>query len=205
MEEGCCVVYDETSKTNVARTTRPLVPFRQAPYPLQPYNADNYFHFDEKAVPFQAVVHEEVYAKPTDFSDTPNPYETLKETEFLQKERYLNCSACLSLFQIDKDKTDPSKSSSDICKLECGNYCKALRDSKSDKFVSKRIVVTPPVYRRDPERLVPKIIYQSYFENITKDKYPDMVEFVNTWRIWLGVQILYRRSSHRVLAHTLSG
>ena len=43
-----------------------------------------------------------------------------------------------------------------------------------EKFVSKELTVTPPFYARDPSRLIPRIVHQTWYESIDQENYPNM-------------------------------
>ena len=48
--------------------------------------------------------------------------------------------------------------------------------------MSKKITVTPPTYRKDSTRLVPRIVHQTWFEDVTKEKYPNMSRLIESWK-----------------------
>eukprot|EP00957_Ditylum_brightwellii_P171342 13043584-Ditylum_brightwellii.AAC.1 len=50
------------------------------------------------------------------------------------------------------------------------------------KAVVKELIVTPPVFRKDVDRLVPRIIHQTWYEPVTKEKYPNMSRLIESWK-----------------------
>lgn len=78
------------------------------------------------------------------------------------------------------------------CPNQCRCFCESLcQDSvryDAKKFVSKRLTVMPPVGTRtnklfdNGKRLIPKIIHQTYYEEITPERYPAFHEFVTSWK-----------------------
>ena len=69
------------------------------------------------------------------------------------------------------------------CVRDCPNYCGKLCEvSVTEKPVSKVVVVKPPKLKKDPERLVPKIIHQTWFEPVTPEKYPNMARLIESWK-----------------------
>ena len=48
--------------------------------------------------------------------------------------------------------------------------------------MSKQLSVSPPLYARDPSRLVPRIIHQTWFEEVTKEKYPNMSRLIESFK-----------------------
>jgi mannosyltransferase OCH1-like enzyme len=47
--------------------------------------------------------------------------------------------------------------------------------------VTQEFWVRPPPYRRDPSRLIPRIIHQTWFEAVTPTKYPNMSRLIQSW------------------------
>lgn len=65
----------------------------------------------------------------------------------------------------------------------CPCYCRALCHIRPPpKPVSAHWFVQFPQFRRTPGRLIPRIIHQTYFEPITKDKYPNMSRLIESFR-----------------------
>jgi hypothetical protein len=51
-----------------------------------------------------------------------------------------------------------------------------------EKFVSKRLIVTPPLYSRDPARIIPRIVHQTWYEDVTPEKYPNMSRLIESFK-----------------------
>lgn len=46
----------------------------------------------------------------------------------------------------------------------------------------KHLYVTLPPYRKDPSRIIPRIVHQTWFEHVTLDKYPNMSRLIESWK-----------------------
>ena len=165
----CCQVLD--SQTVVLMTKHPILPNQLLPVTLlQPYSPSG--TKDDDDLPFISTIREKVNTRPKDAPLTPNFFETLLKNNCLPSD--LQCSNCLR----DKKGADCTK-----CKAVCPCYCKTLcKVSVDDKFVSKELTVTPPKFARDPNRLVPRIIHQTWFEEVTPDKYPNMSRLIESFK-----------------------
>jgi Glycosyltransferase sugar-binding region containing DXD motif len=171
----CCSVLDITQEPRLVMLTRhPILPYQTLPTESQlarPYNAET-GHVDEDDLPFVATIRERVHKRPPDSPATPNFFETLLSNECLPDDE--PCSKCLRNKNGANCKT---------CAGVCGCYCKMLcRDPVAPKFVSKELIVTPPAYHRDPSRLIPRIVHQTWFETLTVDKYPNLSRLVESFR-----------------------
>lgn len=69
------------------------------------------------------------------------------------------------------------------CAEECGCYCqKALCQLRPPpKVVTEIWHVHPPRHRRQ-ERLIPRLVHQTWFEPVTPDKYPNMSRLIESWK-----------------------
>jgi mannosyltransferase OCH1-like enzyme len=50
------------------------------------------------------------------------------------------------------------------------------------KRVVKEVEVYPPVIKKTPKRLIPKIIHQTWFEHVNSTKYPKMSRLIESWK-----------------------
>jgi hypothetical protein len=171
----CCSILDRAQEPHlVMMTTHPILPYQVLPAESQlarPYNAET-GHFDEEELPFVSTIREVVHARPADHPPTPNFFETLLRNECLPDS--VPCSKCLR----NKNGADCKR-----CAPVCGCYCKMLcRDPVDAKFVSKELIVTPPKYQRDPDRIIPRIVHQTYFEKLTPQKYPNLSRLVESFK-----------------------
>jgi len=73
-----------------------------------------------------------------------------------------------------------------ICDAVCECYCKYLcRIKPKTKFIKKILYVTPPLLtKNNNNRLIPRIIFQTWFENPTlyPNKYPNLSRIVESWK-----------------------
>jgi Glycosyltransferase sugar-binding region containing DXD motif len=170
--EFCCSVIDRVRKQVVMVSRQPTIPNFRMPletaFAVKPYNPGAQF-FDEEELPFIATVRETVFARRSDQQrETPNLYEIFFEKDKLPG---LRCIRCLHLRKCERYE----EYCQDYLKDVCGTPYQA-------KFVAKEVVVTPPVYRRDPNRLVPRIIHQTWFEALDPKRYPNMSRLVESWK-----------------------
>mmetsp|Transcript_22313 Transcript_22313/g.53066 ORF Transcript_22313/g.53066 Transcript_22313/m.53066 type:complete len:793 (+) Transcript_22313:312-2690(+) len=171
----CCSIFDPLTYTPTMMTKHLLLPYQvlppasALPKPLNHVNG----HFKEEDLPYIATISERVHQKPKDQTPlTPNFFEILLQNDCLPVDK--KCHKCLNLKKGSDCKT---------CASACPCYCKALCDIPvEEKFVSKSLVITPPIYARDPSRLVPRIVHQTYFEPVTQDKYPNMSRLIESFK-----------------------
>jgi len=167
----CCHVQDKATQSVIMMTQHPIMPYQLLPDTLpQPYSTKG--AFDEDDLPFISTISEKVHTKPKDAPITPNFFDTLVQNDCLPSD--LTCSTCLR----EKAGADCKR-----CKDACPCFCKTLcHVSVDEKFVSKELTIVPPLYARDPNRLVPRIIHQTWFEDVTKDKYPNMSRLIESFK-----------------------
>lgn len=166
----CCQVYDVSTQTTILMTKHPILPYQILLKSLsKPFNLPNY---DGDDLPFLSTITQKIHKRPSDAPVTPNFYDTLFQNDCLPSN--LQCNICLR----DKKGADCKK-----CKHVCPCFCKTLcYVSVDEKFVTKELIVTPPFYSRDPDRLVPKIIHQTWFEDVSKEKYPNMSRLTESFK-----------------------
>jgi hypothetical protein len=129
-------------------------------------------YFNEEDLPYISTLEEQTHPRPTELPPTPNFYDILQQQDCLPFNK--KCTKCL---------TNPQGASCTTCASVCPCYCKALCHTPvPEKFISKSIVVKPPLYARDPSRLVPRIIHQTYFESITPEKYPNISRLMESFK-----------------------
>jgi len=124
--------------------------------------------------PFIATLREEITPKPSsgEMPHAPNFFDVLLSNDCLPSDKF--CSQCLR-----NKKGATCESCKDVCPCYCNALCKT---DLTKKFVSKTVAVTPPPYRRDPSRLIPRIVHQTWFEDVTKEKYPNMSRLIESWK-----------------------
>lgn len=167
----CCQVLD--SQTVVMMTKHPILPNQILPETLPlTYNPSSDGDEIDEDLPYIATIQETTYTRPKDSPKTPNFFDTLLQNNCLPSD--LQCSMCLR----DKKGADCKR-----CKDVCPCYCKTLcKVSVDQKFVSKKLTVSSPRFARDPTRLVPRIIHQTWFETVSPEKYPNMSRLIESFK-----------------------
>ena len=108
-------------------------------------------------------------------SQTPNFFQILLENDCLPTQK--DCHRCLK-----RTFEDVSATCQD-CAKECGCYCRTLcKIRPPPKRVAHKVLVEPPVYRKDPTRLIPKLVHQTWFEKVTPTGYPNMSRLMESWK-----------------------
>lgn len=186
--EYCCELVDSTSASvlllspHVLVPTQYLPPYESLPKPYKfrnknqiganPYNTID----DNENLLYISTIREKVFIPFDELMQsenlTPNLYEILSHDKCLPEST--ECSNCL------RNKLGANCTT---CAEECTCYCKKLCDVKpSPKFVSKILDIHPPLYRKDPSRIIPRIVHQTWFEPVTKDKYPNMSRLIESFK-----------------------
>jgi len=105
---------------------------------------------------------------------TPNFFDILLENDCLPTSKA--CHSCL------KRVRDGKGYDCKACAKECGCYCKILcKIRPPEKQVVKEYKIYPPAIRKNGDRLVPRIVHQTWFEPVTKEKYPNMSRLIASW------------------------
>lgn len=166
--EFCCSVQDSSRKQVVVMNRHPTLPYQRITETMrEPYNAGKGFYAADE-LPYISTVREVTFKRPKDMPQTKNLYELFYDNDKLPS---IRCIRCLHL-----------KSCLDF-KRYCVKYLKDLcAEPPPTKFVAKEITVTPPLYRRDPSRLVPRIVHQTWYETMDPEKYPNMSRLVESWK-----------------------
>jgi hypothetical protein len=170
----CCSVSDTVDHVAILMTKHTLLPYQVLPPASnlpKPYNAEA-GHFDEEDLPYISSLRGKVNTPPVEPVLTPNLFEILLQNDCLPSDQ--KCSDCLR----NKKGANCQK-----CLSECPCYCKTLcHVPVEEKFISKELTITPPLYARDPSRLIPRIIHQTWFEDVSKDKYPNMSRLIESFK-----------------------
>jgi hypothetical protein len=89
-----------------------------------------------------------------------------------------NCHECLQ-----NQKSQEFEHQCSTCSKECGCYCKLLCKFRPHKRPTKDMHVYVPTSksRKNTQRLIPKIIHQTYMEQPTKEDYPNFSRLVSSW------------------------
>jgi hypothetical protein len=169
--EFCCSVVDPKGQVVLLN--------RHPQLPCQVINNDNpkpldfavgFYGNDE--LPYISSLKQKMFARPEDFHATPNFYDVLLKKDRLPDEHCLRCMH-MRLCEIE------------TMEQQCSDYFQDVCGEKTyvvPKFVSKQVTITPPYYSRDPSRIIPRIIHQTWYENITIEEYPNMSRLVESWK-----------------------
>jgi len=145
-----------------------------------------------KDVHYQSTDSKKALKFPTHPVDMPNFFDILFENDCLPYSR--QCHHCLkdvsneaplSTTTTDGEETLvlATENACSVCHLECPCYCDVLcKVRPPPKPVTRIYSVKPPAYRKEPNRLVPKIIHQTWFEPVTSEKYPNMSRLIESWK-----------------------
>jgi hypothetical protein len=151
-----------------------LLPYQILPRANQlpkPLNAEA-GHYEEEDLPYIATISVITNTPPEQPLLTPNFFEILLQNDCLPSDK--KCSDCLR----DKKGSNCQK-----CASVCPCYCKTLcHIPVEEKFVHKELTVRPPLYARDPSRLIPRIVHQTWFEDVTPEKYPNMSRLIESFK-----------------------
>ena len=129
-------------------------------------------------LPYIATVREyPTHAPPATIHETPNYFDILLRNNCLPHDK--DCFKCLKLGYKEGDEGGDCR----VCEAKCPCYCSALCQVRPPpKRLAAEWEVTPPRYRADPSRLIPRVIHQTWFEPVTKEKYPNMSRLIESFR-----------------------
>ena len=104
--------------------------------------------------------------------DTPNFYQILEKANALPTHEH--CTKCLR---------EKSGATCDSCREHCASYCaKLCHTSIPAKPVVQTWTITPPVYATSPHRLIPRIVHQTWFERMDRERYPNMSRLMESFQ-----------------------
>lgn len=129
--------------------------------------------------PYISTIREVVYSRPEysldpSSSHTPRMFDFLFENDCLPTNK--NCHKCLRSYRSERGSC---ANCYQVCKCYCQVLCKVR---PPQKFISKEYWVTPPKFRKDLDRIIPRIIHQTWFEPVTPEKYPNMSRLIESWK-----------------------
>jgi mannosyltransferase OCH1-like enzyme len=185
----CCTIQDRQNGSNaftVLMSRHLVLPYQvlnhdqvSSPYQRKSAKANKKGKISRSVVsddelPFISTVTETLMSKPDNSqSSTPTFYEMLEAKKCLPESD--TCTRCL------REKAGATCHS---CGSYCHCYCKALCNPDTrphSRFVAKKIFVSPPPFRRDPSRIIPRIVHQTWFEELSSTKYPNMSRMVQSF------------------------
>ena len=163
--------------TKSANTGNPL-PFRYRLRTDASKIKDSDLGMPVEHLPYIATVREiKTNAPPATLHETPNFFDLLLRNNCLPPDK--ECYKCLKLGYKDGDEGGDCNT----CADKCPCYCKALCSIRPPpKRLAAIWEVTPPRYRMDPSRLIPRVIHQTWFEPVTKEAYPNMSRLIESFR-----------------------
>lgn len=109
--------------------------------------------------------------------ETPNFFDILFQNNCLPTSD--NCHKCLKRYTH-------STGCDDQCKQECPCYCKVLCQIRPPpKHIQAVWYVSPPLLQLPtykPPRLIPRLVHQTWYEPLEKEKYPNMSRLQQSWK-----------------------
>jgi len=151
----------------------PVLPFQKITEEMpRPYNAENTLGYSEDELPYISTVRDVSYERDDDEEqqETKNLYEIFLEENLLPR---IRCRRCLNIRRCTNHER--------YCQEYMDNVCEKAKNLPP-KFVAKQITITPPLYRRDPSRLIPRVLHQTWYETLTEVDYPNMSRLVESFK-----------------------
>jgi len=146
--------------------------------------------FDRDDLPFIVTVRERVVERSSkDPSGIGRKNATKRLYDIFVEEGILptpKCLQCMGMTKCLQYSTNYSLHCLDYENTLCPKYEKEAENIKMP--VAKELVLSLPPHRRDPNRLVPRIVHQTWFEPITPDRYPNMNRLAESFRAQDGWQ-----------------
>jgi Capsular polysaccharide synthesis protein len=168
----CCSIQDTKAEQTLLLSRHFVLPYQvlppldELPKPVQGRRAAM-----EQDVPFISTIAVKELDAPAQ-RDTPNFYDMLAKDNCLPL--HDDCSKCL------RDKGGATCST---CKSHCACYCERLCQTEiPEKAIVQEWTVTPPRYAKHPTRLIPRIIHQTWFEEMDEENYPNMSRFLESFK-----------------------
>lgn len=126
-----------------------------------------------EALPYIATIRE----VPNDLRQSrplPSFFDILVENNCLPEGK--DCLKCLQ-------KEPYTGGQCQLCQHHCSCFCSVLCNLRPPrKPVAATWFIHRPLYRRDPHRLIPRVIHQTWYEPITQEKYPNMSRLIESFR-----------------------
>jgi hypothetical protein len=127
-------------------------------------------------LPFVATVREIPTGNtPAANEETPNFYDILQTFDCLPSGK--RCFKCLNSGAIERG------GNCERCQAQCPCYCRTLCQVRPPpKPLAAEWRVTRSRASKEPDRYIPRIIHQTWFEPITREKYPKMSLMTESFR-----------------------
>lgn len=110
--------------------------------------------------------------------DTPNFFQIVSDKKCLPSSK-----ACKSCMKEKRGGYGTCKKCAKYCSCFCDLLCYTHVPHKPIKSV---ITYSTPLYKRDSSRLIPRIIHQTWFEHLSKEKYPNFSRLAQSWKNQAG-------------------
>jgi len=179
MKKDADVLNPQASGSVAFVTQHPILPLLHISHSLelprpfnQPLDNKNDNNPPDKNLPFMSTIRETSFQRPPDPPETPNFFDMLLADDALPSDK--ECSTCLR----NKKGSNCQK-----CQSKCQGFCSMLCHTRPPaKFVAKHLWVDLPRFKKDPSRLVPRIVHQTWFEHVSQEKYPNMSRLIESWK-----------------------
>ena len=169
----CCSIQDTQAEQTLFLSRQYVLPYQilppldQLPKPVHGRRGSEM----ERDVPFISTIAVKDLDVPKE-RNTPNFYEMLAEENCLP--HHDDCTKCLR---------DKGGATCTTCQAHCACYCERLCHTNiPEKAIFQEWTVTPPRYAKHPTRLIPRIIHQTWFEEMTEENYPNMSRFLESFK-----------------------
>ncbi len=199
--EYCCHVYDTETPAIVGITSDPLSPYPilpsldQLPKPFHVTDITKFSH--QHDLPYISTVRERrllqnaapaakerqqhsINSSSTTTTPDASNNSNLTNTNLFDALSQINClpsDDCIYCLRQIETGTLCEK-----CQKDCGCFCQLCNISNVPPPVTVEMMVRPPRYRRDPTRLIPRIIHQTWHEEIHVDQYPNTGRLAESFR-----------------------
>lgn len=168
----CCSIQD--ARTTILLSRHYMLPALSIPdkLPMKPFNArDDDDDNDDMDDHFISTIQVKDL-DPVDDGETPNFYDLLSRNHCLPDQD--DCTKCLR---------EKKGATCDSCGTHCVCYCQKLCHTVVPaKRVVQEWTISPPLYTKDPSRLVPRVIHQTWFEELNEESYPNMSRLVESFK-----------------------
>lgn len=169
----CCSIQDATAGTTVMMSRLYIIPYQSIPEYDQlkaPYAGGGAENVAER--PYISTITVKRLLPDEAMTETPNFYEMLAAENCLPD--HDRCSRCLR---------EKKGATCESCASSCACYCEKLcRVEIPPKRLVQEWTVTPPLYAKDPTRLIPRIVHQTWYEELGANSYPNMSRLVESFK-----------------------
>lgn len=168
----CCYIHDGSRTLSVSRfPLLPVIRLLDASALPKPFNSNSW---SESELPYITILEQGETEKRSGKGSDLTIYEKLQR-DCSPKVLEADCSKCLR---------DKKGANCDSCRSVCKCFCEKLCSEKPPEFDTITYYIKPPAHARDPRRLIPRIVHQTWFEPLQDDraKYPNMSRLTESFR-----------------------